>query len=217
MTISFPNQFETHNRTAEIKFDTPIDFGLLAAPETRYEIASQLISDRAVLTVSSATSTVRPGTEIEYHEVIVKVPVRVGGRDYIYPVVTWVDHEYSLVRGYLLGFNKRFSTQMSGDFSFSSTDMDICFSGGTRQACEPHDRGELLQLPFLVDAHFMIDGDLSRNRLGILDVSEYQLTACGRVVDVESSCTILGHTGQLGDVFETEDTFQLNGVISVEL
>lgn len=125
--IRLPNSFIGKNITLKVKFKNPIDVSyvyndLESLPE---EITKQLSDiQQMFITFADMFSTVNEYQSINYNEVIIKVPVTYKGNDYIFPIVTYVNHRYSMIRGYLFGFNK------DDDFVLEFTSKKILFNKG---------------------------------------------------------------------------------------
>ncbi|MER6379910.1 hypothetical protein [Streptomyces sp. NPDC001127] len=114
MSVVLPNEFSCIARTAVFDESEPVDFRHLAQPGVPAGLVEQLQVKRFLVTTSRVHSTVSKHHAIDFVETLIKIPVVLYGRWYLYPVVTFVDNEYSLIRGYLLGFNKVFAAKSQG-------------------------------------------------------------------------------------------------------
>lgn len=114
MSIRFPNAFSCTGRSVLFDETDPVDFRALAGPGVPAELIERLVARRFVVTTSQVESTTSEQHSIRFAETIVKVPVHWGGEDFLFPVVTFVDNEHSLIRGYLLGFHKVFAAPEAG-------------------------------------------------------------------------------------------------------
>jgi hypothetical protein len=108
VAIHLPNQFACTTRTVVV--DGPAhDLRGFAQSGLPTELTRQLVVGRFLLSTAVVRSTVTADDEIHFAETLLKVPVEIAGQRRLFPVATWVTHEYSLIRGYLLGFNKFFA------------------------------------------------------------------------------------------------------------
>lgn len=105
--IRLPNVVKSANTTFSCKVRGGfVDIEPLADLSAPADCASQLLVDHFFVTFSTVNSNFNGADYVAYNEVIIKVPVVVAARPFIFPPRTYVDNELSLVRGYQLGFNK---------------------------------------------------------------------------------------------------------------
>lgn len=132
--IRFPNVVQASNTTLACRFcDGVVDLSGLADGCASREILQQLTVARFFLTFSAVTSNFNGVDDVYYHEVLLKLPVQTRRGLRVFPVRTWVDNELSLVRGYLLGFNKYFvpippPTEERVTFEGCGISVDVAFS-----------------------------------------------------------------------------------------
>ena len=104
--ITLPNVVMSKNITFYCQAVLPIDFGKLADASAPIACERQLFTDCFFVTFSTVSSSFNGEDVVAYREVILKIPVVIGTRSFIFPPRTYVDNELSLIRGYQLGFNK---------------------------------------------------------------------------------------------------------------
>lgn len=105
--VLLPNIVKSTNTTFSCHVqDGLVDFEQLSDLSTPDDCAQQLSVDHFFVTFSTVSSNFNGVDYVDYNEVIIKVPVIVADRPFIFPPRTYVDNELSLVRGYQLGFNK---------------------------------------------------------------------------------------------------------------
>ncbi|AWZ39070.1 hypothetical protein [Ligilactobacillus murinus] len=109
--INFPNVFSGTNVTLEINFQNVAKDELLSINRVVNDLMRENILETNVeklyVTFSSMISTINDKETINYHEVIVKVPVVINSKEYIFPIISFVDDECSFLRGTYLGYYKR--------------------------------------------------------------------------------------------------------------
>ncbi|WP_350350155.1 hypothetical protein ABS642_11400 [Microbacterium sp. A8/3-1] len=112
--IRLPNIVKSANTTFSCHVpDGLVDIGPLADLSAPTDCISQLSVDHFFVTFSAVSSNFNGVEYVDYNEVIIKVPVVVADRPFVFPPRTYVDNELSLVRGYQLGFNK-YMTAVAG-------------------------------------------------------------------------------------------------------
>ncbi|MFI1935915.1 hypothetical protein ACH44C_01775 [Streptomyces purpureus] len=218
MTLRLPNSFSCTSRTAVLESEDPIDFRPLAQPGLPERIAARLVTRRFLVTRSHVRSTVSGDHTIDFSETLVKIPVRVGERSHLFPVVTYVDHEYSLIRGYLLGFHKllappagdgdRWTTRMPG------FDVDLRAEGDLPggEADLPPEQSH----PFLLWTDYAV-GEAHSHGLRTLTVERYERQRVGflRPARPEKQTAANG-TARVASLYEIVDRFDLTGVKAVD-
>jgi len=215
MAIRLPNHFESQNRTAVLKAERPVDFTQWVGLVPPDELAGQLTSRNFLVTFSRVLSTINSESSIAYREVLVKVPVTYRGVDYLYPVLTWVDDEYSLIRGFLLGFHKRFIREHNREeFVLDDGDTRLDLRGGHATDSATSGAFPASPRPFLLHASFAV-GDVEVDRINSLDVRNYELLRSQTVTGVTQPQTILGITATPTHVGETLDRFDVVGILSL--
>ena len=104
MRVTYPWNFVSANCHFRLKLCEEISlrerFVIRENPHFKTDTSELLI------TFSDVVSTINEKDKIKYHECIIKVKVDYKGQDYYYPLITFVDDAYSIIRGYYLGFEK---------------------------------------------------------------------------------------------------------------
>lgn len=109
--ILFPNLFSGKNITFEVLCTSDYwNFKpLLLDTYMDCRIINQVKRAKIIyVTFSRMKSNINEHDQISYHEVIFKVPVEINGEKYMYPVISYVDNEFSYIRGTFLGYYKRY-------------------------------------------------------------------------------------------------------------
>lgn len=110
MLIESPWYFDTQNINIFIEFEKEINLNshfkkLLNGRNPNIS----LDLSKMVLSLCKMKSTISKEDIIEHNEVIIKIPVIFMNENYYYPILCFVDNEFSLIRGAYLGFDKLFS------------------------------------------------------------------------------------------------------------
>ncbi len=113
--IELPNEIECKNWTYLCVFDSEIDLAPLAQPDLPESMRSQLSRTEVGITVSTVNSEFGRYDREKFTELLIKVPAHIGGTAYTFPVRTYVDSELSLIRGFLLGFYKKFAPRLHSE------------------------------------------------------------------------------------------------------
>jgi hypothetical protein len=168
-----------------------------------------------VVSTSSGTETFR------FREALLKIPVNVLDREFLFPVAGFVDHEYSLARGYLLGFNKFFMNKPTVPFTLSQDGFELdarttSLAGSLDYADLPNEYGR----PLLLWGDYSV-GAARWHGYGSLIVENYEAKRLSRL-DVAQPQQILGHTltpvraYELCDEFVVADVNRLSDDLSRE-
>lgn len=216
MTIRFPDDVRCVTRTASFS-GTSLDFGRVAQPGLPDVVAAQLETDRFLVSTSVVTSDFAPGVTVDYQELLLKVPVSVAGRDFLFPVAAWVTHEYSLVRGYLLGFNKFFRPAgMDGPHELDVDAVRVSFRD-TSAAPAPTPLPSVPEQgrPFLLWTDYDT-GTVASRGLRTLDTTDY-VSVSGRVLEPRDlDAVVFGETLSPDAYFELTEQFTMTGTTPVE-
>lgn len=216
MTIRFPNPVRCVTRTASFS-GTTLDFRRVAQSELPEVVVAQLETDRFLVSTSEATTSFAPGGRVDYRETLLKIPVSVAGRDFLFPVAAWVTHEYSLVRGYLLGFNKYFrAADLDGPHALDVDALRVSFrAGASVERSSPSQSVPEQGLPFLLWADFDT-GVVASRGLRTLDTTDYAYVA-GRDLDLRDlDAVVFGEVLQPDAYFELTEQFTITGTTPVE-
>ncbi|MFJ6780859.1 acetoacetate decarboxylase family protein [Streptomyces yangpuensis] len=212
MSIILPNEFTCVSRTAVFDEPEPVDFRHLAQVGVPDVLMEQLRTGRFLVTMSRAESTVSAHHSIGFTETLIKIPVRLGDRNYLYPVVTYVDHEYSLLRGYLLGFNKRL-TQPASDadplmLTLSGLDLDLREIPDSVAAVDlPPEQND----PLLLWTDYSV-GENARSRgFGTLEIAGYVSKGVRELRCARVRQTVAGQDVAARRLYEIEDAFTVTG------
>jgi hypothetical protein len=187
-----------------------------AAPGTPSDVLAQLRTDHIVVTYSDVSSSISPAASIEYREILVKIPVSFMGRDFVFPLLTWVSNEYSLIRGYLLGFQKRMIRNDAGPMRLDEGNTVIDFSDGYASADTHATPQPPFGLPFLVHTDFDVGSVASDHRLGELVVKNAHLLRLSRVDGIVDRQVVFGFELRVELAIETEDVFSIHDVRRLE-
>lgn len=218
--IRFPNSFEGLNLTARVIAEHPIDFSVF------YKDYRQLPKDILTyiktvtdfyITFSNMTSSINEDENIEYKEVIIKVPVVYKGDNYIFPVISFVSNELSLIRGFYMGFNKELSTscffdekKVQLDFKdFLHLRIDYFIEDETNEAM-----AKILKYPFLLIRNF--DIGMKRNDIVTLKVANYKKANCCSANCTSRKIGIINNINIYSDdIIISKDNFDITGINSI--
>ena len=218
MSVVLPNTFSTVSRTVLFDEPTAVDFRSLAAPGLPAELMTQLRAKRFIISTCQVRSEVSGHHSIDFLETLVKIPVEYRGRNYLHPVVTYVDHEYSLIRGYLLGFHKKFSRRLDRTdpmiLAVPELNLDL------RSAPEAADREEPplppeQQYPFLLWTDYSVGATRSHG-FTTLQSEGYRRTGMRHPRLVRTEQWVAGRQVTARQVYEIEDTYTLVDMHLVE-
>ena len=211
MSINLPNHFTCRSRTLVFDSGEEVDFSPVAQAGLPEDLARQLRTGRFLVTLSSVTSTSSADRTFDFREVLLKVPVAVGGTDYLFPVAAYVDHEYSLVRGYLLGFNKFFTAPTADEFTLAAGGLTLDASMPEVGALEPALLPSEQSLPLLLWTDYSV-GDAHSHGYGTLAVEGYERTAVTEL-ELPGEQVILSRTMKPVAAYEVRDAFDVTGTL----
>ncbi|MER6047743.1 acetoacetate decarboxylase family protein (plasmid) [Streptomyces sp. BHT-5-2] len=212
MSLVLPNTFACTSRTAVLEGATPIDFRPFAQHGLPEELTRQLVTQRFLVTASCARSSVSEGRYIDFTETLVKIPVHLGAQNYLFPVITYVDHEYSLIRGFLLGFHKVFAAHPEGarshTVSLPGLDIDLredeVLGGGEAEV--PAEQA----YPFLLWTDYSVGGARSHG-FRTLVVEQYQRESSRFLRCARRDQTVANRKATVAGLYEIEDRFVVTG------
>lgn len=123
--IQLPNSFFGKNITVEVEVDDFDNVLSLSDSIPTFLENRKKLSNRIFITFSSMFSSISKYSWINYHEVIIKVPVTYNNSTYIFPLKTYVDDSHSYARGIYLGFYKEKVSNDSLIFNFNNIETKI--------------------------------------------------------------------------------------------
>lgn len=208
--ILLPNVVRSVNTTFSCQVrDGLADISALADRSAPIDCVSQLSVNDFFVTFSAVSSDFNGEDYVDYNEVIVKVPVVVGGRPFIFPPRTYVDNELSLVRGYLLGFNKYISavSEAVGD--------SVAFDGAGLQIDAEVRSGEPMELTSALASAaggFVLS---DRGAPTELVISNYAQSIDSGWLDAHGCGAVAGHPFDVKAARRTTDRFVLHGATAL--
>ncbi|MFE7041055.1 hypothetical protein ACFU9X_16880 [Streptomyces atratus] len=194
-----------------------IDFRAMAQPGVPTELLDQLRVRRFLVSLSRVSSEVSEQHSIDFTEVLVKIPIRWRDRAFLFPVVGYVDHEYSLIRGYLLGFQKLFTPRSPGAEPFALSrpdrglDVDLRDTRGVRPEEEPLPSEQELEL--LLWRDYDVGPTVRSHGLGTLTVEDYVRSDVRTLTPARGSQTVAGREVSVRRLFEVRDSFVVTGTV----
>lgn len=217
MRISYPWSFYSKNYNIKLKLYKKQNISDLFDYK-EYCHGIDVLTDELLITFSDVVSSINEKDNIIYHENIIKCKINFMGKEYYFPIMTYVDHEYSLLRGYYLGFEKRFAqiilTDNRIDISNRDFDLDLCIELGNKI-----NKNSIIGLPFLLKRNWMFDRESIKDEFVSLNVSEYTVLSCMALKVKDESFKALLSTLSINerDVADVsnyyfEDKFFLKGV-----
>ncbi|MFF5933302.1 hypothetical protein [Streptomyces sp. NPDC012508] len=218
MSVILPNSFACTARTAVLSAPRPIDLRPLAQRGLPGEITEQLGSvSRFLVTTSRVHSSVSSEHFIDFAETLVKIPVRLDSQDFLFPVVTYVDHEYSLIRGYLLGFHKLFAAGAHGEalptVTVGGLDLDLRDLGPA--AGDENDLPPEQSLPFLLWTDYAV-AEAKSHGWRTLVVDEYVRTDLTFLHHAREEQMVGGARAAVLSLYEVTDQFVIPGTQALE-
>ncbi|WP_285543634.1 hypothetical protein [Streptomyces lavendulae] len=168
------------------------------------------------MTTSRVSSTVSEHHSIDFVETLLKVPVTVRGTEYLFPVVTYVDHEYSLIRGYLLGFHKllRGRPADADPLTLCLPGLDIDLRADEKPAGEePLPREQ--EFPMLLWTNYSVGRVYSRG-FATLAIEDYERKSLVPLDAIRKEQTIAGRDLTVSRLYEIQDTFVIRRTVPLE-
>jgi len=226
MKIVLPNPVATVTRTAlfhcphslisELKHAASFDsWGL----DIRFE-------NLVLISVAQVSTSFDQETRVDFSECLIKLKCSVNGTSFLYPAITWVDSEQSLVRGALLGFDKRFAAPDAWSRnSFTDTemlhiDLDSCIPMEKEGAIASRYSTEY-SLPFILFPQIITQNwGMMPSGPCTLDIGSYEATSQPNVFDPRldtAKCNLLGHELQPVGIWEVNDNFILKRAKPLDL
>jgi hypothetical protein len=206
MSINLPNRFECASRTLVFDGPTSVDFRPLAQRGIPDELAGQLVTSRFLVTLSDVVSTSSGADTFRFREALLKIPVTVLDREFLFPVAGFVDHEYSLARGYLLGFNKYFMNRPAVPFTLCQDGFELdARTFATAGSLEYEDLPQEHGRPLLLWADYSVGAARWRG-YGTLVVENYTAKRLSRL-GVPATQRVLGHQMSPVRAYEVCDEF----------
>lgn len=216
--IRFPNYFSGENITIEILPQKLLDLKMLYKDFSKLpiEVRKQLGEvSKFFITFSNMNSSINESISIDYLEVIIKVPITYLGKEFIFPIISFVSDKYSLIRGYLMGFNKEieFKAEFKADFlKFNFADsFKILFEYDLTKYFKMEPPVSLVQ-PFILFRDYKIDISVCDSIT--LDVEDYNRSISlayepDILLEVGSFNSVLLHAKK---IYYSKDRFSLMGV-----
>lgn len=217
MSIVLPNSFSCMARSAFFDEAEPIDFRSLVPPGLPNEVSDQLVARRFLVTTSHVQSTVSAYHSIHFTETLVKIPVQMAGEDFLFPVVTYVDNEYSLIRGYLLGFNKVYASPTSDSGGLAlvmpGLDLDLREKAGSRSENPdiPHEQ----QYPMLLWTEYSLGEHVSSHGFQRLTMENYVRHGLFGFDAARSTQQLVDREVEVSQLYGLHDRFVVTGTVPV--
>ncbi|WP_405018342.1 hypothetical protein OHV05_16390 [Kitasatospora sp. NBC_00070] len=212
MSINLPNSFVVSATTAVFDEPEAVDFRSFAQHGLPVALVEQLQARRFLVTTARVTSQVSGEQSIDFVETLFKVPVRLNGRDFLFPVVTYVDHPYSLIRGYLLGFNKLFAPRTADPGILTAPGLEVDLRSRTDELTVAELLPPEQELPMLLWTDYSV-GDARSHGLATLDVDAYERQGVRSLEARTTSQLIGGRNVTVRRLYEIRDTFVIRGTI----
>lgn len=221
--IDLPNVFSGTNITLEINFQNVAKAELLSINKVVNDFMREKILETNVeklyVTFSSMISTINDKETINYHEVIVKVPVVINSKEYIFPMISFVDDERSFLRGTYLGYYKKLlnpgNIYISDDkveLKSSILNIECRYSKKEKNRISKVDFGR----PFILNK---IVGNSQRqaSQYHTLRINEYKQKYLRKFENIEETKFVLFEKKyNIQNVWISEDSFILEGLCNLE-
>lgn len=215
--INLPNKFWGINVTMELNTLDSKDWKKLISINKTINTTIQeklYSSNRKVyITFSSMKSTINSAECIEYHEVILKLPLVINGSEYVFPIISFVDNEMSFLRGTFLGYYKKLLDFGSiyvknSEVGINSTILNV--------SCHYSKDGCKDVVPDF-NKPFVLNGTVGKNELDekcyTLKVRNYiQKYLCEADKSDSSDVVLFGKKYSIENIWVSEDSFVLEGL-----
>ena len=221
MRVSAPWKFHSKNFHLKIHLKEKINL------KDHYEVKSNPYfendTDEILLTFSDCESTINEKDKIIYHEMIVKCKVNYKRKEYYYPIITFVDDAYSVIRGYYLGFEKCVSdiNMEKEHIQIHNKYFDLDFQLDKKEDVEKND---FVTYPFILIRDWKFDNEYVKKELVSLIISDYKLVEKETFdIEMDEMKSLLKKIGiDKGLVysiekFYLEDEFILEGTVKIDL
>lgn len=214
MRVSYPWKFKSENYHIRLVLKENIDLSkhFNASSNKYFDVSTNDI----LLTFSNVISSINEKEKIEYHEFIVKCKVKFKGNTYYYPLMTFVDNAYSIIRGYYLGFEKEISNISVENDNISVENKLINLKINTKLV---ENKEEYDSYPFILVRNYSFDEDTKveevvqlvskdylRNKEESFEISEGDTVELLRNIGVSADLVIKQKN------YYVEDEFVLEGV-----
>jgi hypothetical protein len=220
MRISSPWKFHSDNYNLHFLFKNPITS--LKLLDEYWNPIFDSKTNEIMITFSKATSTINENNNINYCEVLFKYKVQYGNQYFYYPVITYVNHEYSLLRGYFLGFEKRMAEIHVEDKMLSLSCKDFSLSLKYDYENDSDTATSLPSYPFILNQDYHFDDNFSITQIVTLNVKDYtkirQQNLCAKKSDLKNFIATLeiDEDNLLNLIFNNhEDKFEVHGVMPI--
>ena len=193
MRISGPWLLNSRNYHIEFDLDKEVRLSELFIPSNQRSLNGR--TKKIVLTISQVLSSVDENNVVAYNEVIFKCKCIYNGSYYYYPIKTYVDNIFSLLRGYDLGFEKEIAKiNITKCNLFQMNGGDLSFEIKLKVATEDKEyQNEYEKLPFLLLKNYECkEGDQKLvSSLYTLDVKEYAQYNQGSLILEDADVSLL--------------------------
>lgn len=172
MRVSAPWKF--HSKNYHLKVQLKEKINLMDCYDIKANPYFENETDEILLTFSDCESTINEEDKIYYHEMIVKCKVNFKGKEYYYPIITFVDDAYSVIRGYYLGFEKcvAYINIEKSHIQIHNKFFDLDFQLNKKKDVK---KDEFVTYPFILIRDWKFDDEYIKNELISLVVSDYRL------------------------------------------
>lgn len=169
MRISYPWKF--HSNNYDFYFSLKKHITLSKKFERYWNPVFSNNTNEIVITFSELTSTINEKDTINYCEVIFKYKVYYKNKYFYYPIITYVNHEYSLLRGYSLGFEKRMANiRIEGNLlSLFHKDFTLIMKYNYDNVVS-----SLPLYPFILNPDYTFGNNQSNTQIVTLDTRNYK-------------------------------------------
>lgn len=220
MEISCPWFFDSENYHIKVCLRNEIIVKNICGDSEN--IFTNLPTNELLFTFSSVKSTVNKNHKykINYNEFIIKSKVYYNNREYYYPIVTFVNDEYSLIRGYMLGFEKKLADIDIGDSIIRVSSKYIKMQTHITN-CNKCNK-DFKTYPFILYRNFNFGKDICKNDIVLLDIYNYIIKSYNDIyIDINDFSNLFSLVGikqnniKNIDSIVLRDVFELKGVVEI--
>lgn len=215
--IELPNSFKGENFHFVLKADKIDLRDIFPSYYPKAFVQKFKSISNLMISFSNMTSTLNSNESIDFNEIIMKVPIEINNTVYMVPIISFVNNEFSYLRGYLMGFYKKLNKINYFDenkiqFRNEILDVDINLKGEFENS-----ECNLLAFPFLLYRSFNIDNKISAKNFCVLNTSEnYEITKKKFIGTFDGNFNFLGKKCEIINIYNNKNMSTINDVSEIE-
>lgn len=169
MNIESPWSFISENYHIALRLNKKIKFSSFFGEKNTFNKET----DKIVFTFSDVTSSINKSRNIKYNEFIIKLETEYLGEKYYYPAITFVNNEFSIIRGYFLGYYKKMA-----NLNIDKNKISFIYKKNSlRLTCSKNaNKNSYHSYPFLLYRKFKFDNSIKANDCVSLQTQNYTIS-----------------------------------------